>query len=104
MVGEDFWKGALVSPYCNIKFRKSFLLLNIIPWNSETSRSSQLAFGYNSETELSLKELKLEDESTQKKKKRSWKVKLWKLYRTIVLLEDGNLFTFVLEELLSGNS
>jgi len=45
--------------------------LNIIPWNSETSRSSQLALGYNSETELSLKELKLEDESTQKKKKRS---------------------------------
>ena len=74
----------------------------MIPWNSETSRSSQLAFGYNSAIELRRKALKRGDESTQNKKKRSWNVKLWKLYTTIVLFDKTGVVVSV--ELLKGSS
>lgn len=48
MEGKDFWKGELESPYCNIKFLKSFLSLISMPLNSATSRSNQLAAKNNS--------------------------------------------------------
>ena len=48
MEGKDFWKGELESPYCNIKFLKSFLSLILIPLNSATSRSNQFAAKNNS--------------------------------------------------------
>ena len=40
-----------MSPYCNIKLRKSFLPEKLTPCNSEASRSSQLADGNNSAIE-----------------------------------------------------
>jgi len=67
--GYDFWKGTLVSPYWSIKLRKSFLLLNTFPESSETSRSSQLEVGYNSEMEFKEKLENFLRDSTQKKKK-----------------------------------
>jgi len=51
MEGNNFWNGAVVSPYCNIKFRRSFLPEKLIPWSSEISRSNQLAAGNNSAME-----------------------------------------------------
>ena len=69
MDGNDFWKGVLVSPYCNIRLRKSFLLLKTFPDNSETSRSNQFAFGYNSVMEFKENDAQFFTDSTQKKKK-----------------------------------
>jgi len=77
--GYDFWKGTLVSPYCNNRLRKSFLLLKTFPESSETSRSSQPEVGYNSDIEFKEKLANFLKDSTQKKKNLSWNVKLWKL-------------------------
>ena len=57
MEGKDFWNGALESPYCNIKFLKSFLSFMTIPLSSESSLSNQLAAKNNSVIEVTLDEL-----------------------------------------------
>ena len=51
MEGNSFWNGEVVSPYCSIRFRKSFLPAKLTPCNSEISRSSQFAAGNNSATD-----------------------------------------------------
>ena len=50
--GNDLLKGVEESPYCNIRFRKSFFPKKFTPCNSEFSLSSQFPAGNNSVMEF----------------------------------------------------
>ncbi len=77
--GDDFLNGVLKSPYCNIKFLKSFLFKKTIPCNSATSRSNQFAFWKTSAIEFNWKLYKWLYWLIQKINNLSCDVRLWKL-------------------------